>query len=114
MGFAWTGAKLRLIQRGDEERMVGPLDRPDLVQVVDSGHRHAMGAGEIGHREFEPVVAGCVLNDGFGVVMELCQPGTGGGPKRDVGAVNRACQQRNDRGTAGSVFGMGSVVDAGL
>lgn len=61
--------ELRLIQRGDKERMIVALDGPNFSQVVSGSYHHASGTRDVFDRQFESVVAGRVFDHCVGTLV---------------------------------------------
>lgn len=94
--------------------MVGPLDGPDFAKVIDRADRHAAGRSDVFGVDVQAVVAGGVLDQLLRCVMQPSQARSSGDVEVDVDTVDGAGQERNDRRAAGSIFGMGRVVDSEL
>lgn len=114
VGRLGAGPQLRLVQRRHEEPMIRSFDRPDLAKFVDANWPHPTFRRDLLDVTVEAVVACGVLDNRVGVVVCSGQPRARGQADRDVTAVDRTRQKRDDRCAAHAVLRVGGVDDADL
>lgn len=101
--------QLGLIQRADEERVVGPLDSADFMGDIAGRHQHAVATGEVLQLGGEAVIAGGALFGGQGAAIERGEARTWREFDLDV-LVHQGARQQRDYGCATNLAVLG--VDA--
>jgi hypothetical protein len=107
------GAELGLVQRRDEEGMIGPLDRANPAVGLGAGDAHPVARGQLVKPGRQAVVARGELHHPRTAGVQGSEPRVRRQLNRDLLTVQRARQAADDRRAARPVLGMGRVVDAG-
>ncbi len=112
MGRTAGRAKLRLVERPQKEWMVDALDRAHAAISLNAGDSQTVRRSYLVKIWREAVVA-CGELAHLQFAVKLGQERAGGEIDADLLPVQRACQQRNNRCSAGAVFGVGGIIYGG-